>query len=511
MKQSEKKYLRCILNADSVDFAVGQDEIINGENVRFGSTDAGVIGTIESVGSTILKSSFQPSVSTVVIGSADDTANNRILYFVKDLYGPWDKILCYSLANDIVYTVLLSEQVVGGLSFDKNELIHSTRIENGVLYWTDNLNEPRKINIDAGIKLNQPSYNTSVSPYVSPLNQEVLTIIRRPPFYAPTLSKQTDGTFVNNFIANSAQQFSLRYRYREYEYSVIGAYSYLAPYNNKTETTNFIRVTIPLAETIDQDVIEAELIVKFDNGNNAFIIHTWNRTDIDLHNAGTALTYDFYNDISGLAVDVIAVNKPFDSVPLLSQTLEIAQNRIFLGNNLEGYDTPTITSLEIGVATVSGGGYDAVWGLYQMIFSFEGHQVESYSYYAAYIPTLGTYFLFIEVSTGPLPATKSALDAEVSNTSVTTDIGDYLINNGYTGGFDWDFYVDFFETDPNNDPYLPATLTITDLSIPVTEGQRAARRRAGPGGDPGGRCRSSRGPGVAGAGGGGAEPVDSPV
>jgi hypothetical protein len=469
----EKKYFgNGSGNFDDADFILQPNQWINMENCRIGSTDNGVIGTVESIGKILLLSDPEPSITNVEIGSVEDEENRRIIYFLKDLYGPWDKIVVYDLSQDIFLTVLYTFQVTGGLNFNKNSLIHSARVINGLLYWTDNLNQPRRINIDAGINMNYPATIPNVEPYTNPLTQEVITVIRRPPYYPPSIEKDTDVDYVNNFIADSATQFAVRYRYRDYEYSVIGPYSVLAPFNDSEDDSNFINITIPTSEIIDQDVIEAELIVKYGNEAMAFIIHTWDRDDIDAHNTGTALEFDFYNDIKGSALDQPTVAKPFDSVPLLSKTLETANNRLFLGNNLEGYNTPAITSLVIGAASVSDDGeYDAVWGIYEMVFIEDGSQVDSFAVYVAFISDLGEYYFFAEVTTPPLPSTKSALDAEFNTTDISS-IGSFLINNGYvTPPPDWDSFTDSF--DPTFGTGLPATLTITDLDVPVTEGQRS--------------------------------------
>lgn len=356
MQNKERKYIKLILNADDADFSVGQDEVINSENVRFGSTDAGVINTIESIGSTTLLSEIQPSVSTVVIGSADDTANNRILYFVADLYANNDKILCYSLDTETFYTVLLNAQVTGGLNFDKNSVIHSARVVNGLLFWTDFLNQPRRININAGINLNHPGTFPTVTAYTDPLTAESITVIRKPPVYPLTFAKATDGTINTNQVKNNAFRFTYQYEYRDGEKSTLAPHSLLSPYNFPAETYNSIDISVPLTEVPDQDVQVINVIVIYVDGEQSFIIKRWDKSnstdasEIALHVAGTtALSFDFANDEVGESVDGATLVKLFDSVPILSETLEQATNRLFLGRNLLGYTTPTTTSLSAAV------------------------------------------------------------------------------------------------------------------------------------------------------------------
>src|SRR6478609_2054834 len=175
MNNPEKKYFADpqtgLLNSDDADFAVGINQWTNMENCRSGSTDKGVIGTIESIGSTLLLSSPQPSVTFLTVGAAEESDRNRIINFKFNTTGLNHKITCYDRNDSFEYDVILSSQVTGGLNFDKDSLIHSAKIINGMLYWPESdANQPRKINIDAGIKANYPSYDTNEEPYSYPLN-----------------------------------------------------------------------------------------------------------------------------------------------------------------------------------------------------------------------------------------------------------------------------------------------------------------------------------------------------
>jgi len=351
-------------NFDDADFIVGPNQWVNMENARVGSTDKGVIGTVEGIGSTVLKSTSEPSVTNVVIGNVEDIANNRIIYFVKDLYGPWDKIMCFYVGTETFYTVLLSSQVDSGLNFNKNYLIHSCKVVDNMLYWTDNLNQPRKINIDSGIKLNHPSFSTTEVAYVAPLSGKEITIIKPPPPLSPNIIKYYDGDFENNFIANDSFSFAFQYIYYDNEETVVGTYSVSSRLNRVDDIFNSILVTMDINETIPQTVRIVNLIVRIGGnvnpeGDSAFVIKTWDKdiaselTDIDNQNNGSQqLSFAFFNNITGQAIAKDLILKPFDSVPITSKTLEVAKDRLFLGNNIEGYDTPIGTSLTFELTTI---------------------------------------------------------------------------------------------------------------------------------------------------------------
>lgn len=355
----EKKYFgNGSGNFDDADFVVLPNQWVNLENCRVRSTDKGVTGTVESIGSMKLLSTILPSVTFRNMGSVEDEQNRRILYFLKDLYGPWDKIVCYDIESNVFYDVLLANQVIGGLNFGTLTYIHSARIVNGWLYWVeDTTNEPRKIDIDAGIKMNDPSFVTDAVPYINPIDWREITVIKPPPPLAPNIAKNYDSSFANNFIANDSFSFVFQYTYYNNETTVVGTYSPASRLNKVTDNYNRVIVTMDGLERIPQTVRIVNLIVRV--SSNAFIIKTWDKlvsseaTEIANQNSSTqVLTYNFYNNITGAAIASDLILKPFDSVPIYSKALEVAKNRLFLGNNIDGYDTPTATSLSYTTTSV---------------------------------------------------------------------------------------------------------------------------------------------------------------
>jgi len=348
-----------ILNAEDAPFALGINHWVNLSDFRTGSTDKGVTATLESVGGTLRISTPSPSVSFIEIGNIIDIVGNRIIYFYYNLNTTQHKIEVYDRTDDTIYLALLSSQVTGGLNFAKNSLIHG-RVVNGVAYWTDNDNSPRKLNIDAAIKMNNPSYSTDQTAYTNPLEADVISLIRKPPSYALSANKDTVGGVTYNFLPDFAGQFAWRYTFRDNEISVLSPISTLVNYNSITDTYNAVEIVAVDGsgnpEHISQDVQTVDFCVRYAGSPFFFIIKTWDKriaaqaTEIANHNAGIdPLSYIFLNDRIGIALDAAYSVKPFDSVPILSKTLETALSRLFLGNNVSGYDTPTLSSLSINL------------------------------------------------------------------------------------------------------------------------------------------------------------------
>jgi len=351
------------LNADDAPFSIGQNEWVNRVNCRIGSTDKGYTGNDESIGGTIKKGA--KNIFYTFMGSVTDTVSRNIIQFYKHNVTPdSDKIMVYSFDDDTDYTCVFGYQVTGGLNFNADYPIHSLEVVGDIVYWTDNYNQPKKINYKAGIKLNHPSYDTDVVAYTAPIEAGVLHIIREPPFCSPSISKITQPTILVNNVADFAGQFAWRYIFRDGEVSVLSPISTFVNYNRSFQTENTIRiVAVDITGTpvhINQDVQQVDFCVRYGNSGSFFVINSWNKNiaaqaaQIANHNANiAALSYNFYNDKIGIALDQAYSVKPFDSVPLYSETLSVALSRLHLCNNTESFDSPILSSLTYSLDSVT--------------------------------------------------------------------------------------------------------------------------------------------------------------
>lgn len=374
-----KKIFTGGINGDDADVLIQPTEYLNALNARFATTENGKVGEISNVEGNVLKAQTintqgqkvswtLPAGVNTTIGAIEDTPNKRIFFFNKNSNGSHG-IYCYDADTEIVYNVLLSTQVVGGLGFISN--INSVAIIGSMLYWTDGVNPQRRINVEAAMRLNQPAYNGGFDPYVLDKNstgqpgsthmaQSVINLIRNQPWNPPVITKKLDNNYPNNFIKNDAFEFAYRFVYRDYELSTFSPLSTLANFNTKDDNTqgsnkglNYIEVVLPTSQKIEQDVIRVEVAARYVVGGKYFVVKTFD-SGFAAHNSGTALKFNFYNDTIGIAVDDASAFKPYDAIPIKSGALEIARNRLFLGNNTDGYESPKSTSL--GFTTTSEGG-----------------------------------------------------------------------------------------------------------------------------------------------------------
>lgn len=456
MEQKELKYFAdpqsSGLNGDDADFALPTNQVVNGENVRWGSTDKGATGWVESVANTRLLSEVQPSVTFITIGSVADTAKNRIYYFLYNQYTPDHKIMCWDDNLNIFYTVLLSTQVTGGLNFNRSYPIHSAKVEGDLLYWTDGNVSQKRINVEAAIRLNQPSYDGGVAAYVAPIAQSVITLIRRTTFLAPTATLSYDAT-KQNFIKLFAGQFAVRLITYNGEVSVCSLPSKMVNYRVEvanpsgvlTDNLNVITVELsnPLltGDYIEQDIRKVQFLVRYDNNPNYFIINEWDKdnvselAEINSYNSGGALSYVFLNDKIGNAISTEESVRSSDRVPVTSEGLEINGRRLFLANNVIGYDTPSTTSLTAVAST-------------PRAYSASGDTMfKSYSYYMVGLRFRDAYKRACGIVTNNSLVVQIADRGDYDTNTFTEYINLTLNNSNALSEIpDWASYADIFIT-----------------------------------------------------------------
>ena len=136
-------------------------EYVDAQNVRLGSTEDTEIGSVEnSKGNSLLATltyngvNLDPLITdTKCIGTLEDGVNNTIYWFVHSVdktlsilpAGKADMIVSYNVINrNLIYHVVSTSV----LNFDPQYLINSVNKIDNLLFFTDNINPPRCINVE---------------------------------------------------------------------------------------------------------------------------------------------------------------------------------------------------------------------------------------------------------------------------------------------------------------------------------------------------------------------------
>ena len=221
MANVQNSFIRSKLNKDLDARLVPNGEYRDAKNVQVSRSDGSNVGSLENIlGNKNIKdfSVLTGDNNMVCIGKVVSEPTNEVYLFLTSYTDPNPSQLTYSPSGEnyiIVYNSLLNETniLVQGnfLNFSTTHEIYHANLLEGLLFWTDNRNQPRKINVNLANPSNLavPIYYTtedqiSVAKYnpFQPIQlwQEV-NPATSPASYETTMKDVTSKTFPNGATA----------------------------------------------------------------------------------------------------------------------------------------------------------------------------------------------------------------------------------------------------------------------------------------------------------------------
>jgi len=357
MAKIQKNFVVGRMNKSIDERLVPQGEYIDALNIRLGSTEGTEIGAVEnSKGNELLvELQFKGadlSSSARCIGAFEDGANETIYWFVNDSAntnsstGKVDLIVSYNTRTFVLFYHVISTSL---LNFDKNYLVNGVNLIGDLLFFTDNLNPPRKININR----NYPEPNSLTT--VDQLTEQDVGVIVAPPLNAPNLdSYQLGGG--ENYMEELFLSFAYRWQYEDGEYSALSPFSQVAftpgpfqlnyqTYDNKAMLNQFNTTDITF-NTGGKNVKDLDVVFKFSTSQTVNVIERFNKVNEGwLDNVSETLT--FTNKKIFTTLPEAQLLRLFDNVPKKAQAQTIMGNRLMYGNYIDGYDVKSSTGKDI--------------------------------------------------------------------------------------------------------------------------------------------------------------------
>jgi len=182
-----------------------------------------------------------------------------------------------------------------------------------------------------------PLYNG----YQKTWNQDQLSLNKPPCLETINASYYNDPSFIGNYVSEKAFKFKIKNIYYDYEESVWSSASNIPlddtidGFGESKNIYNSISLQIPCP---NPDVKSIK-IACCDCAEN--IWYEVDTIDVSTFNGVSVYTYLFYGNKLGDSIPLEDINKPYHFVPIASDHIAIADNRIIVGNNVEDYDVAT--------------------------------------------------------------------------------------------------------------------------------------------------------------------------
>ena len=360
------------LNTDSEERVLKEGSMTDAMNITIAEDGGGTSVIAKNVRGTIPGEPLSDTDGVlnnkriVAIGSASDSQRGFIYYIVADASGSQlqdvsnteHAIYQYNVTNDTYRIVLKDARFnFNAVSFVKVDIVNADFARNGglqtVLFFTDNANPPRKINVDRAMTGVYSGISNSEFEYS-------FNCIKAPNVYEPKASFTTDTALNINMFKDEAFQFATQLVYKDGEESAISPYSNLV-IPTQLSVHNISEIGFGLGPNADnvciinpnisaEDLLTSpdvsELRILYRSGNNgAFSVadevslntittRFVNGVSVEIFDGSS--NYRFYNDRVATPVAPSEVNKLFDNVPFEAKGQAVSGNRLIYSNYTEG-------------------------------------------------------------------------------------------------------------------------------------------------------------------------------
>ena len=356
MAKDLRTFTKGKMNKELDERLVPDGEYTDALNIRVGSTEEDEMGVIETtLGNTqltTLQVQNTPLSSLArCIGTLEDGSTETIYWFVHDPNfsgssntNKLDLIVSFNTNTEVTTYHVISMDDGGGvnttLNFSFNYLITGVSLIDDLLFFTDDYNPPRRINVTR-------TYGEPTSSDVDTVIADELLVIKRAPVTSPLVSSSFNTNISSTFMEERFICFAYRWRYDDNEYSATSQFSapvftpksfdftpksylnegFINEHNNATITYN---TGSSLVKGID-------ILFKEANDSTIKVIEKLDKEQLGLPD-NNELTFNFSDSKIFTILPNSEILRLYDNVPLLAQAQTLMGNRLMYGNYLEGYD-----------------------------------------------------------------------------------------------------------------------------------------------------------------------------
>ncbi len=191
MAKAQNTFIKSRMNKDLDDRLLSKGEYRDAENISVSKSEGDDVGALENIlGNSLVKSLRDSELGATTIGSLSDEANNRMFFIITNYTdtsidnlsnpapdGADCALVMYDQNSDNTQTLLQGSY----LNFSTTHPVHGINLIEDLLFWTDNRNQPRKINVNSAISA--PA--TNPNPYYT--NEDQISLAKYYPCDTPKL------------------------------------------------------------------------------------------------------------------------------------------------------------------------------------------------------------------------------------------------------------------------------------------------------------------------------------
>ncbi len=206
------------MNKDVDERLVPNGQYRHAENIQVSTSEGSNVGTVQNLlGNRTITNSLSVDADSMCVGAISDEKNDTLYWFIREPMGvsnPRDII--FQLNNGQIDLVFVDYKLdSGGVLKFPEHIITGINIIDDMLFWTDGVNEPKKINIPRSIEGTFPNGNfhtrlINLDNNINfgsniPIKEEHITVIKKSPKAPLLLQKIPQDVFATGHTGISQE------------------------------------------------------------------------------------------------------------------------------------------------------------------------------------------------------------------------------------------------------------------------------------------------------------------
>ena len=234
------------------------------------------------------------------------------------------------------------------LNFHVNYSITGINLVDGLLFWTDNRNEPRKINV-VRARNDNDYYNSD----------DKTAVAKFAPYAPPTITRLETGVgIISNFLQEKLVRFAYRFKYNDGEYSTISPLTPIAFTSASTlnsdvdqytfgEVPEFVndvkRVDLSVEIPVNFGITGVEFLYNESTSSNIYIIEEISANTDSINSDPISVNYVYESQDPFRVLPGNQLTRVYDAVPRRAKSQEFAGGRLIYGDYLQNYNLPSLS------------------------------------------------------------------------------------------------------------------------------------------------------------------------